>query len=119
MNTPCQSSDTSSRWLVGVESRRTEWFTASNAWVYQVRVAGAGKTQVRRVILGDVYKPHTFEEIRGLVTPEVDARLNPEKNYGIWWFNRRRVKVTQVSEPSDTGKRYRRRSELETKDQSE
>ena len=77
------------------------------------------KTQVRRIILGDVYKPHTFEEIRELVTPEVAARLNPEKNYGVWWFNRRRVKVTQVSEPSDTGKRYRRRSELETKDQSE
>ena len=77
------------------------------------------KTQVRRVILGDVYKPHTFEEIRGQVRPEVAARLNPEKNYGIWWFNRRRVKVTQVSEPSDIGKRYRRRSELETKDQSE
>jgi len=77
------------------------------------------KTQVRRIILGDVYKPHTFEEIRGLVTPEVAARLNPEKNYGIWWFNRRRVKVTQVSEGSGTDKRYRRRSELEAKDQSE
>ncbi len=77
------------------------------------------KTQVRRIILGDVYKPHTFEEIRELVTPEVAMRLNPERNYGIWWFNRRRVKVTQVSEPSNTGKRYRRRSELETKAQSE
>jgi hypothetical protein len=29
------------------------------------------------------------------------------------------VKVTQVSEPSETGKRYRRHSKLETKDQSE
>jgi site-specific DNA recombinase len=77
------------------------------------------KTQVRRVTLGDVYKPHTFEELRELVAPEVAARLNPEKNYGVWWFNRRRVKVTQVSEPSDSGKRYRRHSELETKDQSE
>lgn len=77
------------------------------------------KTQVRRIILGDVYKPHAFEEIRELVAPEVGARLNPEKNYGVWWFNRRRVKVTQVSEPSDTGKRYRRHSELETKAQSE
>jgi site-specific DNA recombinase len=45
--------------------------------------------------------------------------FSSEKNYGVWWFNRRRVKVTQVSEPSDTGKRYRRRSELETRDQSE
>lgn len=58
---------------------------------------------MRRVILGDVYKPHTFEEIRELVTPEVAARLNPEKNNGVWWFNWRRVKVTYASEPSDTG----------------
>lgn len=77
------------------------------------------KTQVRRVILGDVYTPHAFEEISELVTPEVAARLNSEKNYGVWWFNRRRVKVTYVSEPSDAGKRYRRRSALETKGQSE
>ncbi len=41
------------------------------------------KTQVRRIILGDVYKPHTFEELRELVTPEVAMRLNQEKNYGV------------------------------------
>jgi site-specific DNA recombinase len=77
------------------------------------------KTQVRRVILGDVYKPHTFEQIRELVAPDVATRLNPEKNYGVWWFNRRRVKTSYVSELSDTGKRYRRRSDLQTKNQSE
>ena len=39
----------------------------------------------------DVYKPHTFEEVSESVSAEVAARLDPEKRYGSWWFNRRRT----------------------------
>jgi hypothetical protein len=35
---------------------------------------------LRRLIANDVYRPHSFEEIAALVTPEVAARLDPAKN---------------------------------------
>jgi len=62
----------------------------------------------RVAILDDVYKPHTFEEIKELVSPEVAARLEPEQQYGIWWYNRLRVRTRQVSEPTENGRRYRK-----------
>lgn len=57
-----------------------------------------------------MYRPHSYEEVADLVTPEVAARLNPDRRYGIWWFNRRRVVQTQISEakPGETGRRYRK-----------
>jgi site-specific DNA recombinase len=68
-------------------------------------------TFIRGCIVGDdVYRPHTFEEISTLVRPEVASRLDPDKSYGIWWFNRRRSKVTQISVPdSNGGRRYKQR----------
>src|SRR5918998_1482863 len=42
---------------------------------------------IRSVILDDVYKPHTYQEVKLLVAPEVAARLDPEKHYGIWYYN--------------------------------
>ncbi len=68
-------------------------------------------TFIRDCIVGDdVYRPHTFEEISTLVRPEVASRLDPEKSYGIWWFNRRRSKATQISVPdSNGGRRYKQR----------
>jgi site-specific DNA recombinase len=62
----------------------------------------------RMCIRDDVYRPHSFEEVRAVVTPEVAARLDPNRNYGLWWFNRLGHKVRQVSEPSANGRRYRK-----------
>ena len=62
----------------------------------------------RACIRDNVYRPHTFEEVGAAVTPEVAARLDPDKNYGLWWFNRLGHKVRQVSEPSGDGRRYRK-----------
>jgi site-specific DNA recombinase len=62
----------------------------------------------RECILADIYKPHSFEEVRTVVSAEVAARLDPEKRYGLWWFNRRGVKVGQVSETGPDGRRYRK-----------
>ena len=67
------------------------------------------------MIRDDVYRPHTFEEVEGMVTPVVSARLDRGRLYGIWWFNRRDRKERQVAEDSENGRRYRRRSKNTTK----
>jgi site-specific DNA recombinase len=65
---------------------------------------------IRRMISSDIYRPHSFEEVSGLIAPEVAARLDPHKQYGIQWYNRQRVTVRTVSEPDDSGgRRYRQK----------
>ena len=63
---------------------------------------------LKRIILQDVYKPHTYEEIDSLVSPEVAARLDPARSYGIWWYGQHRWTQTQVAE----GGRYRRKRRI-------
>jgi site-specific DNA recombinase len=63
---------------------------------------------IRDIILDDCYRPHTFEEVRELVGQDVAATLNPEGNYGISWYGRRRTSVKQIVELGPEGKRYRR-----------
>jgi site-specific DNA recombinase len=65
------------------------------------------ETFIREVIRDDVYRPHTFEEIEALVTPEVAAQLQRNKSYGVWWFNRKRHTSKQVMENTPEGKVYR------------
>jgi site-specific DNA recombinase len=62
----------------------------------------------RSCILDDVYKPHTYEEVKELVSPEVASRLNADKQYGVWWFNRRTATTRHVSEATENGRRYRK-----------
>jgi len=62
------------------------------------------KKPLRDMILDDVYKPHTHDEIggivvEGLMTQEVAARLDPERSYGIWWYNRHRTIRTRNKRP--------------------
>jgi len=63
---------------------------------------------IRGFILDDVYKPHANGEVAKLVTPEVAMRLDPDKPYGIWWFNRERWTSKRVSEVSGGDRVYRR-----------
>jgi DNA invertase Pin-like site-specific DNA recombinase len=44
---------------------------------------------IRRVIKQDAYRSHNYDEIEELVSAEVAARLDPNKRYGISWYNRR------------------------------
>jgi hypothetical protein len=75
---------------------------------------------IRGCISDDVYKPHTYQEVEPLVSAEVATRLDPEKRYGIWWFNRERVTYTQVAEKGINGERhYRRRAKHASKPRSE
>src|SRR5436305_2877054 len=40
-----------------------------------------------------------MDRVRELVSPEVAARLDPAKCYGLWWWGRSRISRRQVSEP--------------------
>jgi site-specific DNA recombinase len=75
---------------------------------------------LRGMVLDDVYRPRTCEEIAELVSPEVAARLQPERSYGVWWFNRRRGEMRKVAEVGPDGKRvYRKRYKQMRKPHSE
>src|SRR5918993_1683668 len=70
---------------------------------------------IRNYLSEDVYKPHSRDEIMAMVgvgqmSASVAAGLDPNKTYGIWWFNRRRTRRTQVSVLGNNGERtYRKK----------
>lgn len=74
---------------------------------------------LRALILDDVYKPHTFEEIKELISPDVASRLDRTRCYGMWWYNRRHIVEKRVSEPGENGRIYRRRRKVTEKPREE
>jgi len=94
----------------GVESPGAPW-SRSGRW---------GTSAIRdNIIKDDVYRPHTHEETKALVAPEVAARLDPSGLYGVWWYNRTRSKTSQVSAIGQNGKEYVRRVESTPKPREE
>jgi len=75
--------------------------TGKNVW---------STTIIRNFIGDDVYKPHTYKEVAELAAPEVLARLDPERCYGVWWFNRRKTVTKQTSVIGRNGKEYKRQT---------
>jgi len=78
-----------------------------------VPTPGGGKrwdrSFLRLAILDNAYRPHTYDEVAALVAPEVAARLDPDRLYGLWTYNRLHTRARQVSEAAgDGGRRYRR-----------
>jgi site-specific DNA recombinase len=72
--------------------------------------------RVRDIVLSDLYKPHTREELEQLVqagnlTPDVFSKLDPEQVYGIQWFNRQRTETVYGPEGEQRVKRDRPRAE--------
>jgi site-specific DNA recombinase len=67
---------------------------------------------VRSAILDDVYLPHAYEELEALVSPEVAARLDPDRSYGIYWYNTRRNTYRPVVEGGPNGRTYRKRRKV-------
>jgi site-specific DNA recombinase len=62
------------------------------------------------LIPNDVYMPHTYDEIAALVSPDVAAKLDLDKLYGIWWYNRYRTKTIKTTvDDMAGGKRQKRR----------
>jgi site-specific DNA recombinase len=65
---------------------------------------------LKRMLLSDTYKPHTYEEAIQMVPSTVAATLNESEEYGIRWWNRSSQSSSQVSEPTRDGRRtYRRK----------
>lgn len=55
---------------------------------------------------GDMYKPHTHEEVAALVATEVADRLDKNAAYGLWYFGRSAVTATrQIKTPNGYKKR--------------
>jgi site-specific DNA recombinase len=64
---------------------------------------------LEQILWSDLYRPHTFEELTGLVSAEVLARLDESAEYGVWWFGRKSTTAHSVSEPDGNGgRRYRK-----------
>ena len=61
---------------------------------------------LKQLIAHDAYRPHAYEEVKELVSPDVAARLDPNENYGIWWFGRQRHHQGQKSENGPDGRTY-------------
>jgi site-specific DNA recombinase len=77
---------------------------------------------LKRMVLSDTYKPHTYEEAAGLVPPAVAANgaVREGEEYGIRWWNRSSQKSRQVSEPARDGtRRYRRKVAFAARDRAE
>jgi site-specific DNA recombinase len=74
---------------------------------------------IRRIVLSDLYRPHPFDEIAAMVLTDVAAKLDPDKEYTIWWFNTKRVSRRYVSKAGTNGKEYveQQRSEVKPKDE--
>jgi Recombinase zinc beta ribbon domain len=72
------------------------------------------------LVANDLYRPHTSEEMAELVAPQVRANLDPEEQYGIHWFNRKKTSRRTVAELAKSGgRRYRKRSTVKWRPQEE
>src|SRR5215203_99841 len=73
-----------------------------------------------QMVLNDLYKPHSYDEIAPLLSREVAARLDPSEAYGIWWYNRRNVTTSYDTETDrDNGRRYVTRTSVRTRDEKD
>src|SRR5215212_2718018 len=78
------------------------------------------RRSIKQLVMSDVYKPHTYQEMSELVSSEVAAALELTCEYGVRWWNRQARKVRQVSEPDgDGGRRYRKRNAVTIRDREE
>jgi site-specific DNA recombinase len=78
-----------------------------------VPASGGGRrwyrSTIRKIVQNDCYRSHTHKQLQRLVSPEVAAKLDPERSYGVNWWGRRRVTKKQVAETMPDGtRRYRR-----------
>ncbi len=96
--------------MVGVEQRSLRWIKRALEAEGVTTPSGNKRWHaraLRELLLSDVYRPHTYEEIEKLVSPAVAARLNSSYRYGVWWFNRQRITRRKVAELSSSGRVYR------------
>src|SRR5215211_566351 len=68
---------------------------------------GGDHSFISGFLVNDLYKPHTFEEIRRIVSSEVAARLDPAARYGVWWSGRKAFERKLVSKNGPNGRHYK------------
>jgi site-specific DNA recombinase len=71
------------------------------------------------LILNDLYRPHTPEEVAGLVAPEVAARLDPGALYGLAYYGKKQVTKRQVAEGVGDERHYRQRIKAQMRDRKQ
>ncbi len=59
---------------------------------------------IRKLLKRDLYRPHTYLEMREIVGPDVLARLEPGGKYGVYWFGERAETRKRVSESGEGGR---------------
>src|SRR5215210_2823732 len=64
---------------------------------------------IRKLLKRDLYRPHTYLEMREIVSPDVLARLEPGGKYGVYWFGERAESRKRVSESGEGGRVYKHR----------
>jgi hypothetical protein len=62
---------------------------------------------LRKILLDDLYRPHNFEELEGIVSPQVAATLDPERRYGVHYYDRRHQSKRKVAADGGGGRPYR------------
>jgi site-specific DNA recombinase len=65
-----------------------------------------GMSYIKQLIAHDAYRPHTYEEVKALVSSDVASRLDPNESYGIWWFGQKRHHHGQRTENGPDGRTY-------------
>ena len=71
---------------------------------------------LRNLILSDLYRPHTVEEVAQLVTHEIAEALDPDKFYGIAYYGKKQITKRQISEIAGSERRYQQRIKTQMRD---
>ena len=74
---------------------------------------------VKRMVWEDSYMPHSHDELGEILSPQVLAAVDPEKTYGVYYFNRERVSTRSVAEDTPAGRVYKKKTKRAIKDKSE
>lgn len=72
---------------------------------------------IKRLVMSDTYLPHSYDEVCALVLPAVAVALDPEKHYGIRWWNRHERKTSYV--PRDGTRRSGKKTKYLPRDEAE
>ncbi len=67
---------------------------------------------IRGFLMNDLYKPHSFDEVRKIVSAEVAATLDPEALYGVWWSGKKAFERKLVSKNGPDGRSYKYRYKI-------
>jgi site-specific DNA recombinase len=82
------------------------------------------KPTIKGIVLDDAYRTLSYEQMQDLaaeghLTADVLSRLDREKRYGIWWFNRSHKTQKRAAVDTPNGREYKTRSKSVARPRSE